>query len=264
MTRHRLTEIPKPARNALWLWIAFFCLAVVLNGTIPFLAGLDLHAWTYSKTKSVLFDLLIYGCLFMAGPLLLVKEWSVVRQPGFLIPLVAGVTALAFRSVFRPSALMAVVVLAHLHVRYDLSSLGVRSPWNRRSLAAVMFLGLLPLAMRSLSPDPWGWHGGVALRAGLERLLLNPASTNENLFYFGLLAERLGAWAGRWKTPLLVGALYTAHEMSNPEYWYEGMNFPLVFVSVTVTTVVYLWCRNSVAIWLSSGLARFITRLGRA
>jgi hypothetical protein len=45
---------------------------------------------------------------------------------------------------------------------------------------------------------------------------------------------------GRWGTPFLVGALYTAHEMSNPEYRYEGMNFPIVFVGVAITTAVYL------------------------
>ena len=220
MAPNLVTKPPRPARDALWLWIAFFCLVVVFNGTVPWLAGVDLHPWTYSRAKSVLFDLLFSGGLCMVGPVLLAKGRSVVRQPSFLIPLVAGVMALALRSFFRPSALLALVLLGYLHVRHGLSSLGVRFPSRVRDLSAVVFLGLLPLAVRIASAEPWGWHPGAALGAGLDRLLLNPASTTENLFYFGLLAERLSLWAGRWRTPFIVGALYTAHEMSNPETWY--------------------------------------------
>lgn len=256
-----MVELPRSARETLRLWVAFFCVALLLNGTLPFLAGRDLHRWTSSTTKSVLFGVLIYGCLFMGGPVLLLKGRSRMRQPGFLIPLLIGISALGFRPVFRPSALIALLALAYLHLRHDLSGLGVRSPSSSRDVAAIIVLGLLPLAMRGLSPRPWGWHPGVALQAGLDRLLLNPASTTENLFYFGLLAERLSPWSGRWGTPVLVGALYTVHEMSNPEYWYEGMNFPMVFAGIAVTTAVYLWCRNSVTLWLGSGLGRFVARL---
>lgn len=261
MTLRSMIAMPKCARQVLWLWGTFFCLALVLNGTLPFVAGGDLHAWTYSPAKDVLFGLVVYGGLFMAGPVLLVKDRAVIRRPGFWVPLVLGVTALGARALFRPSAVIALLVLGYLHLRYDLSSLGVRSPSRARDLAAVMFLGLLPLTVRGLPPPLWSWDPSAALHAGLDRLLLNPASTTENLFYFGLLAERLDRWTGRWGTPVLIGALYTAHEMSNPEYWYESMNFAIVFVSVAVTTAVYLWSRNSVAIWLSSGLAQFVTRL---
>jgi len=261
MSSQSMIGTPGSARQVLWLWVTFFCVAVVLNGTLPFVAGSDLHEWTYSRAKDVLFGLVVYGGLFMAGPVLLVKDRAVVRRPGFWVPLVLGVAALGARAVFRPSALIALLVLGYLHLRYDLSSLGVRFPSRARDLAAVTFLALLPLTVRGLPPPPWSWDPSTAMRAGLDRLLLNPASTTETLFYFGLLAERLDPWAGRWGTPVLIGALYTAHEMSNPEYWYEGMNFAIAFVGVALTTVVYLWSRNSVAIWLSSGLARFVTRL---
>lgn len=254
-------SVPTSARHALSLWVVFFCLAVVLNWAGPLLAGIDLHAWTYSKWKGVLVDSLIYGCVFMAGPVLLVKGGSAARQPSVYIPLLVAIAALAARPFARPTAAIALLALVYLHVRHDLSALGLASPWSRRGVAAIFILGLLPLALRGISPEPWGWHPGVALVAALDRLLLNPASTNENLFYFGLLTERLGSWAGRWKTPLLIGALYTAHEMSNPEYWYEGVNFLLVFVGVAVSAAAYLWCRSAVAIWLSSGVARFVTRL---
>ena len=83
-----------------------------------------------------------------------------------------------------------------------------------------------------------------ALIAGLDRLFSNPASSVENLFYFGFLAERLLYKTGRWLTPLIIGAMYTTREMTNLEYWYEGMNFIFVFIGVTVFTIIYLWRRN--------------------
>jgi hypothetical protein len=55
----------------------------------------------------------------------------------------------------------------------------------------------------------------------------------------------------------LIGLMYTAHEMSNPEYWYGGMNFVLIFVGVTIWAAIYLWRRGVVAIWLGDGLYRF-------
>jgi hypothetical protein len=95
----------------------------------------------------------------------------------------------------------------------------------------------------------------------LHRLFANPASTVENLFYFGFLTERLSLKAGRWLTPLLIGLMYTAHEMTNPEYWYEDMNFLLPFVGVAIFAFIYLWRRSVVAIWLGDGLYRFVSNL---
>jgi len=65
---HDRLPLPGPARQALWLWLVFFCAAVVLNGTVPFVAGADLRAWTDSRTKDALFGLVIYGGLFMVVP----------------------------------------------------------------------------------------------------------------------------------------------------------------------------------------------------
>jgi Na+-transporting NADH:ubiquinone oxidoreductase subunit NqrB len=92
-------------------------------------------------------------------------------------------------------------------------------------------------------------------------LFANPASSIESFFYFGFLAERLSHKTGRWLTPLLIGLMYSVHEMTNPEYWYEGMNFWLVFVGVAITAAIYLWRRNVVVIWLGSGLGRKVSRL---
>ena len=102
---------------------------------------------------------------------------------------------------------------------------------------------------------------GGGLLAGLDRLLANPASSVENLFYFGFVAEMLSAKTGKWLTPFLIAAMYTAHEMTNPEYWDEGMSFGFVFAGVTLITALYLWRRSVVVIWLGDGLRWFLMAL---
>ena len=79
-------------------------------------------------------------------------------------------------------------------------------------------------------------------------------------FYFGFLEERLSVKIGRW-TPLLIGFMYTLHEMTNPEYWYESTPFVLTFVGITAWAAVYLWRRSVVIIWLGDGFHRYIQRL---
>jgi len=51
------------------------------------------------------------------------------------------------------------------------------------------------------------------------------------------------------------------HEMTYPEYWYEGMNFILTGVEVVLIAVVYLWRRSIVVVWLGDGLGRLLGRL---
>ncbi len=62
-----------PGKQAFLLWLAFFVTVVILNGTIPFALGFDLHTWTTSPVKSVLFGLIFYGLFFLAIPLVLIK-----------------------------------------------------------------------------------------------------------------------------------------------------------------------------------------------
>jgi hypothetical protein len=69
----------------------------------------------------------------------------------------------------------------------------------------------------------------AALLTALDRLFANPASSVENLFYFGFLTERLSYRTGKWLTPLLIGLMYTAHEMSNPELSLHKHFSPLRF-----------------------------------
>jgi hypothetical protein len=109
---------------------------------------------------------------------------------------------------------------------------------------------------------PGALHGGIVagLFTALYRWFANPASTVENLFYFGFITERFSYRLGRWKTPLLIGALYTLHEMSDPEYWYEGLSFPATFFGVGLMSAIYLWKNSFIVTWVGDGLGRFLAQ----
>jgi len=249
------------SNQAILLWGVFFVLVVILNGTIPYLLGADLHAWTQSPIKSVVFAFVFYAVLFLAVPLTLIKGWQIVRQPAFLYPLGIAMMAITFWQFLPGIVSIAIIVLAYLHWRFDLSEYGIRSRGWKGDLLAVLFIGLLgffPILMKSFA-GPFAF--GDALGVALNRWFANPASSIENLFYFGFLTERLSYRTGTWLTPTLIGLMYTAHEMTNPEYWYGGMNFVLTFVGVTIWSAIYLWRRGAVAIWLGDGLYRFAGKL---
>jgi membrane protease YdiL (CAAX protease family) len=244
----------RQVRQALVVWAGFFLLNVVLNGTIPFVFGADMRAWTASTAKEILSPLLIYGGVFLVVPLILVKGPSAVRQPTFLLPLLLALIAIGFWHVLRGIGVLAILVLVYLHRRFDLSELGVRSRGWPGDLLAILLPGILVSLPALLQATPGTITPGRALLAGFDRLLANPASSVENLFYFGFVAERLSSRIGLWLTPIVVAMMYTAHELSNPEYWYEGLDFTFVFVGVVLLTVLYLWRRNVVAIWLGDGV----------
>ena len=253
------SDLRHQSRQALTLWCLFFIAVVLFNGTIPFIMGVNLHAWTASPLKSVLFAFIFYAVLFLAIPLVLIKGWNTVRQPAFLYPLFLAMLAVSLWHLFHWTAAVAIIVLVYLHRRYDLSDYGLRSHVLRGDLLAILLMGLLgfvPVLMQA-STTLRSFSPGAALLTGLDRLFGNPASSVENLFYFGFLAERLSYRTGRWLTPLLIGLMYTAHEMTNPEYWYGRMNFGLTFVGVTIWASIYLWRRSVVAIWLGDGLYGF-------
>ena len=254
-------DIHRQSAQALYLWGGFIVLAVIINGTIPFILGFDLHTWTYSQLKEAAFNLIIYGGLFLVVPLTLTKGWAIVRRPSFFLPLVAAVLAITLRTLFRPIAALAVIILIYLHWRFDLSKLGIQSRGWKGDIIAILLFGLIYLAPSLFQSNPILSAPRNAFLASLDRIFLNPASTTENLFYFGFLAERLSHKTGRWMTPLIIAAMYMVHEMSNPEYWYEGLQFPLIFVGVALTASIYLWRRSIVVIWLGDGLGRFVSRL---
>lgn len=252
---------PNPARQALTVWIIFFISNVIIHGTIPFALGADMHAWKESSTNNLLFGFGQYGVMFTVVPLILIKGWETVRQPAFMIPLCMVVIAITFALVFRGVMAIAVLILIYLHWRFDLSGYGIRSRGWKGDVLAAIIIGLLYSvpSLTTISAPAFDFLG--AFTAWADRAFANPASTVENLFYFGFLTERLSQKTGRWLTPFLIGAMYAAHEMTNPEYWYKGMNFVLVFVGVTLTTFIYLWRRSVIPIWLGDGLGRFIGKL---
>jgi hypothetical protein len=252
---------PRQAKQALLLWCIFFVVLILFNGTIPFALGIDLHAWTQSAVKSVLFAFIFYAFVFLAVPLILIKSWGIVRQPGFLFPLCLAMLGITFSHYFWPGVAVSVMVLAYLHRRFDLSGYGIRSKGFGADLIAVLLMGILGLIPVLMRRSFSGLSLAPALTAALTRLFANPASSVENLFYFGFLTERLSYGAGKWLTPPLIGLLYTAHEMSNPEYWYGGMSFALIFVGVSLWAAIYLWRRSAVVIWLGDGFYRFVLNL---
>ncbi len=249
------------SKQAILLWCIFIVLAVLLNGTIPFMMGTDLHAWTSSALKSILISFVFYAVLFLAVPLIIIKGWDTVRQPAFLYPLLLAMLAITAWHFFHWATIIVVIVLAYLHQRFDLSDIGIRSRGWKGDLLAILIIGLLGFVPLLMSSSMHLLSFGKAFVAALNRLFANPASTVENLFYFGFLTEQLSHKTGKWITPILIGLMYTAHEMSNPEYWYGGVNFVLIFVGVAIWASIYLWRRSAVVIWLGDGLYRFVGNL---
>ena len=254
-------DVQRQSMQALYAWGVFITLTIFINGTIPFVLGFDLHTWTYSPLKDVAFNLIVYSGLFLVVPLVLTKGWEIIRLPSFFLPLIVAILAMTLRTFFRPIAALAVIILIYLHWRFDLSKLGIQSRGWKGDAIAILLFGLIYLAPSLLQSNPILSSPGNAFLASLDRLFLNPASTTEYLFYFGFLAERFSHKTGRWMTPLIIAAMYTMHEMCDPEYWYEGLNFPLIFVGIALTASIYLWRRSIVVIWLGDGLGRFVSRL---
>ena len=252
-------QLPEWIR-ALILWGAFVLAVIIIHGTIPFVLGADMRAWVYSPAHILLVGLLGYGILFTAIPLICIKGWQTVRQPAFLIPLLLTVAAFALFDVLRGIAVVGVLALAYLHRRYDLSDYGIRSNGWKGDLLAILFLSVLSILPSLFRPLTFSSPSN-ALLAGLDRMFANPASTAENLFYFGFVTERLSHKTGKWLTPFLVGLMYVAHEMTNPEYWYEGMSFGIIFIVITVAAFFYLWRRSVVVLWLGDGLSWFARAL---
>ncbi len=254
-------KIDYRAWEALSLWVLFIILSIIFNRIIPFILGIDQQAWTYSTIKFILFSLIIYAVLFLAIPLILTKGWKTVRQPDFLLPLLVAMIAIIFWLPIKGIVLISLLILAYLHWRFDLSDLGIRSRGLKGDFIAIFLIGILSFIPVLLRSDSHSLMLGNALLAGIDRLFANPGSSIENLFYFGFLTERLSNKAGIWLTPPIIGLMYMVHEMTNPEYWYENVNFFFIFVSIMILTVIYLWRRNTVTIWLGDGLSRLITRL---
>ena len=246
-------------RQAIEVWILFFVLLVIINGTVPFILGYDMHAWTASPMKVLLVGFVIYGGVSLVVPLLLIKGLNVVRKPAFLVPLIIAVVGVGVWNYLPYSASLALVSLAYLHRRFNLSEYGIKSKGWMGDVTAILILGLVEGLVVFLQPGPPSISLGSGVTAGVYRLFANPASTVEYFFYFGFVTERLSAKTGRILTAPLIGAMYTVHEMSNPEYWYNGTSFGIEFVGITLIAILYLWRRNVIPIWLGDGLGKFLS-----
>lgn len=253
-----LRRADRPALQAFLLWLVFLAGLILLNGTIPFLFGYDLHSWTASTTKHLLISSLVYGGLFFITPLVLTKGWKAVRQACFLVPCLVGLAAITFWSSYPGIAGVVVMIYAYLHWRYDLSALGFSTRRWKGDLVVLSVIAVLILVSALFRSSQGHFSWSAAGRSVLDRLFANPASTVENVFYFGFLTERLMTKTGRWLTPPLIALMYTTHEMTNPEYWYGRMAFGFVFGGIWLVAMLYTWRRSMALIWLGDGLTRLI------
>lgn len=249
------------AREALIVWAVFLVVFSLINGTVPFLLGVDLRWWSTSVPKRQLIGTLVYGVLFLVVPVVLVVGRRALRDGELALALVFALVALALQPAARGAGVVVLVVIVCLRAGYDLRGLGLRSNSWRRDLAAIGVLAGASLVLTAVQRGADDPSYETALAAMLDRMLFNPASTVENLFYFGFLTERLSRWIGVWPTPLAVGSMYMLHEMTNPEYWYVGLPFELTFVGAVALAGLYLVRRNVVAVWLADGACRFASRL---
>jgi membrane protease YdiL (CAAX protease family) len=251
----------KKAHQAITVWLLFFASALIINLLIPLAFGLNLHDWTFSGSKGLLLFPVVYAGFFIVVPLVLTKGWATVKKPSFFVPMAAAMVSVVFWIQVPYLAAIAIVVFVYLHWRFNLSDLGFKSKGWKGDVLAILLVGVLGLLQAFSSSSTVSIAFVPAVSATLFRMFANPASTVENLFYFGFLTERLGARWSRHLVPFLVGAMYTAHEMTNPEYWYQGTSFVFIFIGVILFAAVYLWRRNIAVTWLSDGFRWFLSNL---
>jgi hypothetical protein len=254
-------EEKRKARQAILVWILFFSATVAINLLIPVALGINMYGWTYSSAKELLLSSAGYAGFFLILPLILTKGWKTVKKPSFVIPLAAAAVSIALWYFIHYIATIAIVVYIYLHWRFDLSELGFRTRGWRSDLLAILLMGSLGLAQVLAASSVFQIAVLPAFYSTLFRMFGNPASTVENFFYFGFLTERIGKQFNRYLVPFLIGAMYTAHEISNPEYWYEGSPFAFIFIGVAIFAAVYLWRRSVIVMWLGNGLQWFVSRL---
>lgn len=191
----------------------------------------------------------------------MVKGWTVFKKPSFILPVAVAAISVVIWSYVAYIAAIALVTYFYLHWRFGLQDLGFRTKGIKGDMIAILLVGLFAFLQAFAISNLYTISLIPAISATLFRLFANPASTVENVFYFGFVTERFG---NRWSPYLiapLIGLMYTIHELSNPEYWYEGVQFLYIFIGITLFAAIYLWRRNILVIWLSNGLQWFISRL---
>jgi len=220
-----------------------------------------MREWSISNTRLFLISFIIYGGVFLVIPLIIVKGWKTVRQPGFLIPLIIAVLATSLWFYYRGIGVVAIFVLVYLHRKFNLSELGIRTYGWKGDLFAIILSGSLHLIFLFFQGPVLLHSPGKAIFSALWMMMIDPTLSIENIFYFGFLTEWLSYDAGKWLTPILIGLMYTTHEMTYPGFWYVSMDFLRVFIPITFLAFLYLWRRSVIMIWLGDGLVKFISRL---
>lgn len=258
-SHEKLRETSLKARQALITWGLFFAATVMINLLIPLAFSIDLYTWTYSDAKGLLLFTVNYAGFFLIVPLGFTKGWSFLKKPSVLLPIIAAALSVILWYPLHYIATVAIIVYIYLHLRFDLSELGFRSKGWKGDLVAIAIVGSLGIIQPLVSSTPLQ-DVTLGLGATIFRMFGNPASTVENMFYYGFVTNRIGNRYNRYVVPFLIGAMYTAHEISNPEYWYEGSPFGFIFFGVTIFAAIFLWRRNIVVIWLSDGLQWFLSR----
>jgi hypothetical protein len=249
------------ARQAFIVWILFFTTTVAINLIIPLIFGLNLHDWTYSNAKGFLLFSINYAGFFLILPLLLIKGWNTFRRPSFIVPVAFAAVSVVLWYPIHYIATIAIVVYVYLHRRFDLSDLGFRSKGLKGDVATIVIAGAYGIIEALASSTSLQFVILPALSATIFRMFGNPASTVENLFYFGFLTDRISKQLNRYATPFLIGVMYTLHEVSNPEYWYEGLQFTFVFIGVTLFAALYIWRKSIIVTWLCDGFEWFFSRV---
>lgn len=153
-------EIDKKARQAVYIWIAFFVATVLINGTILYAIGIDTYAWTYSTLKGLLLFTVDYAGFFLVVPLILTKGWKTIRKPSFLLPMAAAAVSVVLWYPIHYIATIAIVVYIYLHWRFDLSELGFRTRGWKGDILAILLFGSLGLLQALLSG---GGFSGLSL-----------------------------------------------------------------------------------------------------
>jgi len=151
-------EIDKKARQAVYIWIAFFIATVLINGTILFAIGIDTYAWTYSTLKGLLLFTVNYAGFFLVVPLILTKGWKTFRKPSFLLPMAAAAVSVVLWYPIHYIATIAIVVYIYLHWRFDLSELGFRTRGWKGDILATLLFGSLGLCRLSFQEELFRSH----------------------------------------------------------------------------------------------------------
>ncbi len=249
------------SKFVLIMWFIFIILLVIMNKTIYFIFGIDVKDWTNSKIKSLLINVIIYGFVFFIIPILYVKKNDIKGNWILISCLLCGLLGLFLSTYSKWFNLLLFISVFILLLRGDLYNLG----FEKIKIWEYIIMSIIYILLYSI-PSLFSWGNSNnnlnnTIISVIDRMFLNPASTVEYIFYYGFLGKRLILILGKILTPIILGLMYVLHEMSNPEYWYENVNFLFIFIGVSIVSVLFFWKKNLIPVWIGDGIGRFIIRI---